>query len=86
MHSSRMHNTRSLPGGGISVEGSSWTEAHLNRDPPDRDPPGQRRPWTETPPVNLITDMCENITFSQLRLWAVKMDFCTGHNLRTKCP
>ena len=33
MHSSRMRTARTLPYGGF----------------PDRDPPGQRPPWTETP-------------------------------------
>ena len=43
-----------------------------DRDPPDRNPPpGQIPPWTETPPVNRITDRCKNITFPQLRLRAV---------------
>ena len=39
----------------------TWTETPL-----DRDPPGQRPPCGQT-------NTCENIIFSQLRLWAVKM-------------
>ena len=42
-------------------------------DLPDRDPPGQRPVQTETPLWNKMTHRCKNITFPQLRLWAVKM-------------
>ena len=59
MHSSRMPTARTLPYGGL----------------PDRDPPGQRPPWTKIPPprterpppVNRITDRCKTITYPQLR-------------------
>ena len=56
---------------------SSRMRTALDRDPPkeiplDRDTPLDRdNPWTETPPVNRITDGCKNITFPQLRLQAV---------------
>ena len=61
MHSSRIRTTRALSYRWVSVRGSPWTETPRQRlrDPPrqrpldrdllDRDPPGQRPPWTETP-------------------------------------
>ena len=39
--------------------GASWDQAH----PPGADPPGPDTP----PPVDRITDACENITLPQLR-------------------
>ena len=48
-----------------------WTETHpLDRDSPDRDPPGQRPPLErdhprQRPLVNRITDRCKNITLAQ---------------------
>ena len=78
-----------LPGQRPSWTDTPWTETLLDRHPLDRDPPGQRPPWTKNPqdreplqhrppwteinPVNRITDKCKNITFSQLRLRAVKI-------------
>ena len=69
MHSSRMRTARSSsrPGG-------------LHQAPPGPDPPGPGTPpgtrhppgsGPPPPPVNRITDTCKNITFPQLRLWAV---------------
>ena len=37
-----------------------------DRDPCGQRPPRQRPPWTETTPVNRITDRCKNITLPQL--------------------
>ena len=61
MHSSRMRTARSLLyGEGVSLTMTPSDRDPLDRDPPgqrllpdrdppDRDPPGQRPPWTETP-------------------------------------
>ena len=81
MHSSRMRTARSLPYGEVSLteiprDRDRWTETPLTETPMERDPPGQRRPWScylwcilrqrHPPPVNRITDPCENLTLPQL--------------------
>ena len=55
-----------------------WAETPSGQRPPlDRDSPEQRTetpqrpPWTETYPLNRITDTCKNFTFPQLCLRVV---------------
>ena len=61
MHSSRMRTARSSSRRG---EGSPLGT------PREQALPGRDHPPNQThPPVNRITDACENITLSQLRCW-----------------
>ena len=64
MHSSRMHTVRCscrLKGRGISAQGDFCLKKDL---------------LEYTPPVNseFLTHACENIAFTQLHLWTVKID------------
>ena len=71
MHSSRMRTARSSSRPG----GLHQAPPHLGADPPGTDtPPGGRTtrrtdapPEQTPPPVNGITDACENTTLPQLR-------------------
>ena len=56
MNSSRIRTARSL-NASLSIRGACVPGGHA---------------WHALPPVNRITDMSENITFQQLRLWVVK--------------
>ena len=49
--------------GTLWIETPPWTES----PPPDRDLLDRDLPWTETSPVNRITDRCKNINLLQLR-------------------
>ena len=72
MHSNMMHNTHTLPYGGLP-----------DRNPPGQRPPPDRSPWTETPPsVNRLTDRCENITLPQLRCGPLKKTMLNDINIK----
>ena len=57
------------PGPGIPPEQTPWDQAPLRSRPPWDQLPTRNRhpPGTRHPPVNRMTDACENITLPQLR-------------------
>ena len=74
-HSSRMRTAclRTVCRGGAVLGGGVQPIAvcHLLREGVPSLDGFHRRSWNPPPPVNRITDRCKNITFPQLRLWAV---------------